>query len=159
MTRARNKPNDKPQPGAIGYGILPELIGYRVRLAQVAIFRDFCTRVGDAEITPTLFGVLVLVDANPGMMQTQLANAMHLDRSSVVSILDKLEGKQVLERVRSPDNRRSNALHLTDKGRQWLSQLLPEVRAHEQRLTSRLGPDELATLRDLLDRLGSGLRG
>lgn len=158
MTRARNKPNDKPQPATLSYGILPDLIGYRVRLAQVAIFRDFCAHVGDAEITPTLFGVLVLVDANPGMMQTQLANAMQLDRSSVVSILDKLEARKVLERVRSPDNRRSNALHLTDKGRQWLAQLLPEVRAHEQRLTNRLGPDELITLRDLLDRLGSGLR-
>lgn len=158
MTRQRNKPNDKPQPGTLSYGILPDLIGYRVRIAQVAIFRDFCARVGDAEITPTLFGVLVLVDANPGMMQTQLANAIQLDRSSVVSILDKLEASKVLERVRSPDNRRSNALHLTDKGRQWLAQLLPEVRAHEQRLASRLGPEELITLRDLLDRLGSGLR-
>lgn len=159
MTRQRNKPNDKPQPGAISYGILPDLIGYRVRIAQVAIFRDFCARVGDAEITPTLFGVLVLVDANPGMMQTQLANAMQLDRSSVVSILDKLEASDVLARVRSPDNRRSNALHLTDKGRQWLAQLLPQVRAHEQRLTSQLDPGELGTLRDLLDRLGNGLRG
>lgn len=158
MKRVRNKPNDQPQPGTLSYGILPDLIGYRVRLAQVAIFRDFCARVGDAEITPTLFGVLVLVDANPGMMQTQLANAMQLDRSSVVSILDKLEARKVLERVRSPDNRRSNALHLTDKGRRWLAQLLPEVRAHEQRLASRLGPDELTMLRDLLDRLGSGLR-
>ncbi|HMU16631.1 MAG TPA: MarR family transcriptional regulator, partial [Thauera aminoaromatica] len=66
---------------AITFGMLPELIGYRLRIAQIGIFRDFCTSMDEAEITPTLFGVLVLIDANPGMKQTQLADAIQLDRS------------------------------------------------------------------------------
>ena len=60
-------------PERITFGILPELIGYRLRIAQVGIFRDFCTSVDEPEITPTLFGVLVLIDANPGMKQTKSA--------------------------------------------------------------------------------------
>ncbi|HMV55280.1 MarR family transcriptional regulator [Thauera sp.] len=138
---------------AITFGMLPELIGYRLRIAQIGIFRDFCTSVDEAEITPTLFGVLVLIDANPGMKQTQLADAIQLDRSSVVSVLDKLEARGLVERVRAPDNRRANALHLTAAGRHLLHSLIPQVRAHEERVLQDLDAAERAQLRKLLGRL------
>ena len=138
---------------AITFGMLPELIGYRLRIAQIGIFRDFCTSVDEAEITPTLFGVLVLIDANPGMKQTQLADAIPLDRSSVVSVLDKLEARGLVERVRAPDNRRANALHLTAAGRHLLHSLIPQVRAHEERVLQDLDAAERAQLRKLLGRL------
>ncbi len=140
-------------PERITFGILPELIGYRLRIAQVGIFRDFCTSVDEPEITPTLFGVLVLIDANPGMKQTQLADAIQLDRSSVVSVLDKLEARGLVERVRAPDNRRANALHLTTEGRRILDSLIPQVRAHEERVLRNLDPAERAQLQKLLGRL------
>ena len=138
---------------AITFGMLPELIGYRLRIAQIGIFRDFCTSVDEAEITPTLFGVLVLIDANPGMKQTQLADAIQLDRSSVVSVLDTLEARGLVERVRAPDNRRANALHLTAAGRHLLHSLIPQVRAHEERVLQDLDAAERAQLRKLLGRL------
>lgn len=107
----------------------------------------------EPEITPTLFGVLVLIDANPGMKQTQLADAIQLDRSSVVSVLDKLEARGLVERVRAPDNRRANALHLTTEGRHILDSLIPQVRAHEERVLGNLDPAERAQLQKLLGRL------
>ena len=137
----------------ISFGMLPELIGYRLRIAQIGVFRDFCVNMSDAEITPTLFGVLVLIDANPGMKQTQLAEAIQLDRSSVVSVLDKLEARDLVERVRAPDNRRANALHLTTAGRKLLQTLTPQVRAHEERVLSGLDEAERVQLCKLLGRL------
>ena len=47
-----------------GLGVLPGLIGYQLRLAQRAIFADFVDSVGDAGISPGLFGILVVIDAN-----------------------------------------------------------------------------------------------
>ncbi|ENO97509.1 MarR family transcriptional regulator [Thauera phenylacetica B4P] len=138
---------------SITFGMLPELIGYRLRIAQIGIFRDFCTSVDEPEITPTLFGALVLIDANPGMKQTQLADAIQLDRSSVVSVLDKLEARGLVERVRAPENRRANALHLTTEGRRILDSLIPQVRAHEERVLRNLDPAERAQLQKLLGRL------
>ena len=38
-----------PPPEAITFGMLPELIGYRLRIAQVGIFRDFC-EIGRAHV-------------------------------------------------------------------------------------------------------------
>ncbi|HRQ55860.1 MAG TPA: MarR family transcriptional regulator [Azoarcus taiwanensis] len=145
VQRAANTP--------IRFGLLPELIGYRLRLAQLAVFKDFCEHVGGAEMTPTLFGVLALVEANPGMTQAQLAEAIQLDRSSIVSILDKLEARGLVERRRAPNNRRSNALRLTADGEALVAELLPEVHAHEQRLVRHLDADEQRTLRALLDKV------
>lgn len=153
MDRGNDDAIAQTSPDAITFGMLPELIGYRLRVAQVGIFRDFCANMGEAEITPTLFGVLVLIDANPGMKQTQLAEAIQLDRSSVVSVLDKLEARGLVERVRAPDNRRANALHLTAAGHRLLEALIPRVRAHEERMLSGLDAAERAQLRRLLGRL------
>ena len=153
MGRGNDDATALTPPESITLGILPELIGYRLRIAQVGVFRDFCMNVGESEITPTLFGVLVLIDTNPGMKQTQLAEAIQLDRSSVVSVLDKLEARGLVERVRAPDNRRANALHLTAAGQRLLQALIPQVRAHEERVLGKLDAGERAQLRRLLGRL------
>jgi len=153
MGRGNDETSTQTPPESITFGMLPELIGYRLRIAQIGIFRDFCTSVDEPEITPTLFGVLVLIDANPGMKQTQLADAIQLDRSSVVSVLDKLEARGLVERVRAPDNRRANALHLTNTGRQLLKTLIPQVRAHEERVLQDLDAADRVQLRKLLGRL------
>ena len=63
-------------------GILPELIGYRLRLAQQAVFRDFAAQVG--ELSPGRAGMLLLIEANPGVPQGRLAEAVRLDRSTMV---------------------------------------------------------------------------
>src|ERR1051325_6068858 len=57
---------------------LPDLLGYRLRLAQQALFRDFADRVG--ELSPGRVGILMLIEANPGVTQSRLAKAVSLDR-------------------------------------------------------------------------------
>ena len=64
--------------------MLPELLGYHLRLAQRAIFDDFAQSMAELEVSPGLFGMLVIIEANPGLKQTELADAAQLDRSSLV---------------------------------------------------------------------------
>ena len=95
-------------------GILPELIGYRLRLAQQAVFRDFASSVG--ELSPGRAGIMLLLDANPGITQGRLAEAVRLDRSTMVGVIDSLEQRSLVERRRGAD-RRTNGLWLTPTGR------------------------------------------
>lgn len=141
------------KPGEIDLGLLPELVGYHLRLAQVAIFRDFRRTLGDYDITPGLFGVLVLVEANGGMKQTELARAIHLDRSTVVNVIDNLERVGLVERRPVDGDRRSKALFLTARGRTQLQKLKRLVTEHERRLTRHLRPAERAQLLELLGRI------
>ena len=141
---------------SLNYAVLPELSGYNLRRAEGAMTQDFMRTLGDeVAITPGQFGVLVLIDANPGLNQTTLGRALGIDRSTVVSVIDKLEARGLVERAPSAHDRRSYALGLSAAGVELLGRARPLVRRHEDQLASALSDEERARLIDLLRRLVS----
>ncbi|MCZ7565923.1 MAG: MarR family transcriptional regulator [Burkholderiales bacterium] len=147
----RNK-TARPRPRALDHGLLPALLGYQLRLAQLAVFRDFAAASRAFGVSPGRFGMLVLVEANPGVTQTRLAEAVGLDRSTLVAVLDELEDRGLLERRRGED-RRTNGLWLTRRGKTLLGRMKARVLAHEAHVAARLSAAERRTLLALLGRL------
>ena len=131
-------------------GLLPGLLGYRLRLAQQALFRDFAARVG--ELSPGRVGILLLLEANPGVTQSRLAEAVGLDRSTMVGVLHTLQDRGLVERRRGED-RRTNGLWLTAQGRGLVGGLKRRIQLHERRVAARLSPAERAQLIGLLEKL------
>lgn len=150
-------PSDKPSSPdrdiEISLGLLPALLGYNLRRAQVAVFQNFAEVVGTSELTPGQFGVLVVVDANPGLSQTQLGNALGIDRSTVVAVIDKLESHGLVARQPALNDRRSHALRLSERGKAMLRRLTERVQAHEREIARHLSADEQARLVELLSRV------
>lgn len=142
----------KPRPD-IDFGLLPELVGYQLRMAQIALFRDFAKGPGGLDVTPGLFGVLVIIEANPDLKQSDLARATHLDRSTVVTVIDNLERRGLVDRRASPHDRRSNALRLTAEGTALLRKLKREVTQHEKRLLKNFSAAERQSLFKLLQKV------
>jgi DNA-binding MarR family transcriptional regulator len=133
-------------------GALPQLIGYRLRLAQQAVFRDFAASVSG--LSPGRVGLLIFIDANPGVTQSRLAEAAERDRSTMVGVLDQLEARGVVERRRGKD-RRTNGLWLTRAGRTLLARALRAIARHEKRIAARLSVTERRKLLELLGRIAS----
>ena len=138
---------------ATNFGMLPDLVGYQLRMAQIALFRDFAQGPGGEDVTPGLFGVLVIVEANPDMKQSELARATHLDRSTVVTVIDNLERRGLVERRVALHDRRSNAIRLTDAGSALLRKLKRQVSAHEKRLLRNFSAAERETFVALLKKV------
>jgi DNA-binding MarR family transcriptional regulator len=147
---ARRK-HARPAP-ELDHGLLPTLLGYQLRLAQLAVFRDFAAAAREFGVSPGRFGMLVLVEANPGVTQTRLAEAVGLDRSTLVAVLDQLEERGLLER-RQGEDRRTNGLWLTRRGKLTLGRMKERIAAHETRIASQLTEAERRTLLGLLRRL------
>jgi DNA-binding MarR family transcriptional regulator len=143
----------QPDEDALDFGVLPELVGYHLRRAQVHFFADFARTMAEAQITPGQFGVISLIGANPGLTQSALARAVGIERSTMVAVIDALQARGLVERKPSPVDRRSYALVLTDPGRALHDRLVPMVRAHERRLARKLSPEERDTLVRLLIKL------
>lgn len=143
----------KAPSSSISLGVLPELVGFQLRMAQIAMFKDFSESIGDLEMTPGLFGVLVIIEANPDLKQSELARATHLDRSTVVSVIDNLERRSLVERRAAPNDRRSNALRLTSDGGALLRKVKQKVGEHEKRLVATLSPAERQALVKLLKKI------
>ena len=135
---------------ALKPGMLPGLLGYRLRLAQQALFRDFAASV--AELSPGRVGILLLIEANPGVTQSRLAHAVSLERSTMVGVLHVLEDRGLLERRRGED-RRTNGLWLTATGRSLVAKLKRRIQVHESRVASRLSSAEREQLIGLLEKL------
>lgn len=144
--------------GKLSTGILPTLLGYHLRRAQTAVFKHFAEAVGSAEdITPGLFGMMQVIAANPGLCQSRLAEAMGVDRSTIVSVIHRLERRGLVERLASPLDRRSHELHVTREGRAALRRMEKLVLRHEAEIAEGLTPAERTTLMRLLARLGPRL--
>jgi DNA-binding MarR family transcriptional regulator len=137
-------------------GFLDGLLGYRLRLAQQAVFRDFSLQVAPAfsGASPGRVGILFLVEANPGVTQSRLARAVRLDRSTLVGVLHALQARGLLERRRGED-RRTNGLWLTRAGRTLLARALRGIDRHERRIAARLSGAERRQLLELLGRISS----
>ena len=131
-------------------GPLPHLLGYRLRLAQQAVFRDFAASVHG--LSPGRVGLLIYIEANPGVTQSRLAEAVGRDRSTMVGVLDQLEARALIERRRGAD-RRTNGLWLTRGGRTLLMRAVKKIGEHERRIASRLSPAERRQLLELLGRI------
>jgi DNA-binding MarR family transcriptional regulator len=138
--------------GGLKPGMLPGLLGYRLRLAQQAVFRDFADSV--SELSPGRAGMLLLIDANPGVTQSRLAQAVSLERSTMVGVVDALEGRGLVERRRGED-RRTNGLWLTRAGRTLVARLKRRIEVHERRVAARLSAGERAQLLALLEKLSA----
>ncbi|MBK20151.1 MAG: MarR family transcriptional regulator [Rhodospirillaceae bacterium] len=147
MTKTPDKPD------AIDMAKLPDLIGYNLRCAQVAVFQHFSKTIGEAEISPPQYGALVLISANPGISQSAIASALRFDRSTLVQIIDRLEDRGLVVREVSATDRRSHALKLTEAGQTLLNDLNERVHQHEQHMTRNLSVDERQTLMSLLARV------
>lgn len=140
-------------------GLLPELLGFHLRCAQVTVFQHFHRTLGDAEISPPQLGALLLIEANPGISQSAIAEALRFDRSTLVQIADRLEGRGLVVREPSASDRRSHALKLTPAGTRLLGRLKEQVRTHEAQVGAVFDAEERRVLIGLLERLYSPKRG
>ncbi len=137
------------------FDILPELVGFHLRRAQVSVFNRFGRVIARAGVTPGQFGILVLIGANSGLTQSSLAKAAGVERSTMVATIDTLERKKLTERSPSPVDRRSYALILTPEGKSLLTKLKRAVREHEKRILRDFNPEEKDKLMEFLYRIWS----
>jgi DNA-binding MarR family transcriptional regulator len=88
------------------------------------LWRASHTRVAEAlksvGLTPALFGVLNLLGAREGAIQQELGSVMGIDPSTMVSLIDELEGAGLAKRRPHPKDRRARQVSITPKGRRLL---------------------------------------
>ena len=140
-------------PNQIDMALLPSLIGFNLRCAQVAVFNDFRHKIGKLQISPPQFGTLVLIEANPGISQSAIAATLRFDRSTLVQIIDRMEDRGFVIRKLAKNDRRSHALHLTQLGQTTIAKLKTIVWAHEEHISRSLSDNERQTLLNILARI------
>jgi DNA-binding MarR family transcriptional regulator len=137
---------------------LDAMVGYALRRAQLAVFKNFRTAFDAVEITPAQCSVLILIERHPGVTQSEISDALSIQRANLVTLIDTLERRGLAERTPAAD-RRSHALRLTAAGRQTMPLLHQANAAHEAQVAALLSQSERAALLDMLGRITAALDG
>ena len=123
----------------------------RLNQISVSIFTDQLTRQG-FDFTPVQFAALSTIARHPGLDQATLAGMIAYDRATMGGVVDRLEGKQLLNREVSKTDRRARQLFLTEKGVQTLAELEPLVSALQGDILQGLDNGEKKLFLTLLEK-------
>jgi len=124
-------------------------------LAQIGAHAaaQFAERIASLDLTPPQAGILRAIAAGAGLSQQELSKLLSILPSRLVTLIDELENRSLIERRDDPDDRRSYALHLTDKGKKTLEAIAQAAMAHNQAICAGLDEGERQQLATLLTRI------
>jgi DNA-binding MarR family transcriptional regulator len=127
--------------------------GHLIRRLQqfaVALFMD---ETQGLDLTPVQFAALAAAQRQPGMDQRSLAAGIGFDTSTTGGVLDRLEGRGLIQRSTSPDDRRVRLINLTAAGADMLQTVTPRMLAAQQRILEPLPEAQRTAFMDMLGRL------
>ncbi len=98
-------------------------------------------------------GVLLALAGREPMSQQQAAQRLGIDRTTMVALLDTLEGKGLVSRHPDADDRRRNVVELTDAGQDTLRRATEASDEAEREFLEPLTPQAAQQLRKSLQRI------
>lgn len=130
-------------------GALLAHLARRIRLRSEAVLAPLGLR-------PRHLVALTVLREGDGMSQQALAGTLEMDGTNVVGLLNELEAKGLVERRRSPTDRRRHLVMLTHSGKERLCEAERALTVAEDEVLGALAPDERGTLYELLRRAAAG---
>lgn len=133
---------------------LHHVLGYQLAQANVPIRKVFLKHIGEPlQLSTVEFTVLSLVASNVDVTQKQLSQTLAVSAPNITTLLDRLEQRQLLVRVRSETDRRSQLIRLTRKGSALARRALDVSTTMEQDVLRHLTGAERAILTELLQKV------
>jgi DNA-binding MarR family transcriptional regulator len=130
--------------------LVESFVGYNLRRAATKQRERFRSVFGPYDIRPVQLTVLALIRDSMPIKQSALGRALEVKRANIVTLLDELEGRGLVMRQPSDNDRRSHVLYLTPAGKTLTDKLLALHAKLEKDLARSLGQKELTQLVSLL---------
>jgi MarR family transcriptional regulator, lower aerobic nicotinate degradation pathway regulator len=99
------------------------------------------------------YAALVAIHTHPGIDATRLSAVIAFDRSTLGSVIERLETKHLIERAPSPVDKRVKLLSITKSGAALLRDIVPSVDRAQSRMLQPLKVADRKTLMALLSQL------
>lgn len=123
-------------------------VGYQLRRASSLMMADLSQRLGTLKLRPADASVLLAIQANPGITQSQIGRMLGIQRANMAPLAASLQARGAIDG--QPVDGRSVGYCLTADGEALADAVLGHIDAHEQRFLSELSP---TARKDLIDWL------
>jgi MarR family transcriptional regulator, lower aerobic nicotinate degradation pathway regulator len=130
-------------------GALLDHLARRMRLHAECVLAPLGLR-------PRHLVALTLLRDRGGSTQQALASTLAMDGTNIVGLLNELEAQKLIERQRSPEDRRRHVVELTDAGAKQLAKAEVALIAVEDEVLRTLNENQRETLYSLLQQAANG---
>lgn len=141
MKKAVSQTSPDTDAAIVSDDTLRGFVGYQLKRTFNVVQADLAKTLKPFKLRMLTYTALVLIVDNPGLRQSQLADAMDVERPNLVVIIDELERRELIIRDRVPTDRRAYALKATLAGRQLYEKAVAATTAHEKRLLQDMDAD------------------
>jgi DNA-binding MarR family transcriptional regulator len=130
-------------------GALLDHLARRMRLRSEAVLAPL-------DLRPRHLVALTVLRDGGGSTQQALAATLNMDGTNIVGLLNDLEARNLIERRRSPQDRRRHTVELTEAGATQLSNVELALTSAEDEVLGALSQTQRETLHNLLQQAARG---
>jgi DNA-binding MarR family transcriptional regulator len=127
--------------------------GYWLNRLRGLVHASFEARLAEHGVTVAQWSVLVTLSRGEASTPAELARFIDVDPGALTRLIDRLEAKGLVDRVRALGDRRSVGLELTEQARTLTRRLAAIADQNDQEFFGILTPAELLEFRRLLVKL------
>ena len=135
---------------------LRQFVGYQLKRTFNAMKSDLSKVLEPVGLRMTTYSALVLIEANPGIRQSELSQILSMERPNMVLVLDDLEQRGWITRERLETDRRAYALKVTLSGKRVCEQAKTGNMSAEEKRLDNLEANERRVLVSALSKLERG---
>ncbi len=115
----------------------------------------YTNAVATIGLRPYQVATLQMLEAEGAIVQARLSDKLHIDKATMVTLLNELENQGLVERRPHPSDRRAFEIHLLEAGQQRVREAEKVSIAATKQFFSTLLPAEQQTLHKLLSQLAT----
>ncbi len=130
-------------------------IGFLVVRTARSMKKSLDTRLTEYRITSSQYTVLSALGKDDCLSLSEISKRVYLDKPAITALADYLEKEGLVERRRTPEDRRVIRLCLTEKGRDLHRRFEAIAQSVDEELISDLTASELELFRSVLNRIWS----
>ena len=137
-----------PEELASSTPFLMKRLGFAVKEQSMAAYEQ-------AGLSPYHHGILAVLDEGSRETQATIADALAVDPSRLVSLLDSLEERELIVRQRDPHDRRRHVVSITGAGKRQLARLRAIAKELDEEFLAPLDAESRETFHKLLVQLAA----
>jgi DNA-binding MarR family transcriptional regulator len=139
---------------------LDESLGFWLYRSHIQVSASLRQAFQDAghDLTPEQWAVLLGLQEEEGLNQSQLGEKTSKDRHNITRILKQLHKRGYIEKLHDKKDKRAFRVYLSPVGRSLLRELKQVVLKHRDRLSNGFSKNDLLNIRDYLHRIVNNLR-
>jgi DNA-binding MarR family transcriptional regulator len=148
-------PNGPDGPDGLGRSVTGSL-GYLLKHAHHQLEAASTEALEPFGIDQRSLGVLRVLASREPTSQQEVAQLLGVDRTTMVALLDTLEGKGIVSRRPLEEDRRRNVVELTDAGRTVFAAAEAATKSAEEKFVATANPRDATLLRETLHLIVTG---